>query len=392
MGFAEFVGNAKGVAVLTRMLARERVPATLLLSGQKGVGKFTLATMFARALLCEREKRDFCSGCESCRVLAALDDLPNLLAQARAARGRADPEEVPLVLQPHPDVSVLVPDPTYIRMSQMRAARRLAYSAPRRRRRVIIIDDAERLRVDFASTLLKVLEEPPAHTHFVLIAHAPLELPATIRSRTVPLHFAPLTQQAIEAYLAQQRPKLAKKDRALVASAAAGSLGTALRFDLEHYRAVRRAALCYLRASIRPDGPYGRGVGPATREESYPTELFAATAELAGRARRESAEGAGGERAEFEFSLDLLYSLLSDVLYLKAEASDLGLHNPDVRSELERFSHQIDWPWVAGKVSGLDRIKRRLRRNLNRQLALDALAQGGLASKLGESGEPAGAS
>ncbi|MFQ5926929.1 MAG: ATP-binding protein [Terriglobia bacterium] len=378
MGFTEFVGNAKVVAVLAQMLARESIPAALLLGGQKGVGKYTLATMFARALLCERAQGDFCGACGSCRALAALADLPGLTAAARETRGRANPEEVPLLLQPHSDVTVLVPDPTYIRMSQMRAVRRLAYSAASRGRRVIIIDDAERLRVDFASTLLKVLEEPPAQTHFVLVAHAPSELPPTIRSRTLPLHFAPLAREAIEAYLAKHRPKLAKKECTLAASAAAGSLGTALQLDLEHYRAVRGAALSYLEV--------------AAGEKSDPAELFAATAELAGRGRRASEEEAGRGRREFEFSLDLLYSLLSDVLYLKAEASDLGLHNPDVERELKRLSRRVEWSWLRGQVSGLDHIKRGLRRNLNRQLALDALAYGGLASKFGEADAPAGAS
>lgn len=380
MGFSSLVGNAKVVAVLQRMLSTGRVPPVLLFGGQPGVGKFTLACAFARALLCERAKADFCGACESCRALAALDDVAGLLEAALEARGRADPEEVPLVLQPHSDVSVVVPDPTYIRMSQMRWVRRLAYSAPTRGRRVIIVDDAERLRVDYAGALLKVLEEPPAHTHFLLVAHAPFELPDTIRSRAVPLHCAPVSREAIEAYLAQHRPELGKKDRVLMAGASAGSLGRALKFDLDHYRAVRRAALTYLRA--------------AAGEEFNPAELFAATADLAARSRRDSEEeaGPGGGRREFEFSLDLVYGLVSDVAYVKAQASDLGLQNADIRSELEHLSRRVDWQWLAGIVAGLDRIEGGLRRNLNRQLALDALALGRLAGKFGETSQPVPAS
>lgn len=372
MGFSAFVGNARVVAVLQRMLASGRIPSTLLFEGQKGVGKYTLACGFVRALLCQKAKADFCGECESCRALAALDDLAALRQQAVEARGRADPEEVPLVLQPHWDVSVIVPDPTYIRMSQMRAARRLTYSRPTSGHRVIILDDAERLRVDFAPTLLKVLEEPPSHTHFLLVTHAPFELPATIRSRAVPLHFAPLSREAVEAYLAKHRPALDQKDRALLASAAMGSLGTALTLDLQRYRAVRQAALRYLEASIRT------GVGPAAGKEADPSELFEATAELAGRTRRdvEQEGSAAGGRAEFEFSLEVLYSVLSDVLYLKAGATNLGLRNPDVRSELERLSRRVASPWLTGRIAGLDQIERGLRRNVNRQLALDALALG----------------
>lgn len=375
MGFESFLGNEKAVAVLRQMLERHRVPGALLLTGPKGVGKFTLACWFARAALCEKKEADFCEKCTSCRALAALDDLSVLVEQAREARGRSDPEEVPLVLQPHPDVSVVVPDPTYIRMSQMRAVRKLAYGAPTRACRFILIDDAERLRPDFAGALLKVLEEPPIHTHFLLVSHAPYELPATIRSRTVPLHFAPLPREAIGEYLAKHRPKMPKTDKTLAASMAAGSLGTALQLDLEHYREVREAALNYLLAS---------GV---TGEEARGAELFTTTAQLTGRSRRGDEEDPGGGRAEFEFSLEILYSLLSDVLYLKTRASTLGLRNPDVQKELEHLSRRVDLGWIAGKVSGLDRIERGLRRNLNRQLALDALAFGWSPANFGETSE-----
>jgi DNA polymerase-3 subunit delta' len=366
MAFAGFVGNEKAVAVLGRMLEQRRVPAALLLAGQKGVGKYTLACHFTRVLLCEQGRTEACGRCGTCRALAVLDDLEGL------RRAALDPEEVPLLLQPHPDVTLVVPDPTYIRMSQMRAARRIAYHAPSRGRRVILMDDAERLRPDFASTLLKVLEEPPAHTHFLLISHAPDELPVTIRSRTMRVSLAPVPREAIQAYLGQHRPELTKKDRALVASAAGGSLGTALRLDPKRYRAAQAAALTYLRA--------------AAGEALDPGDLFAATAELAGRGRRESEEegGTGSGRAEFEFSLGVLYSLASDVLYLKAQASGLGLHNPDVRSELERLSQRVDWNWLASQVWGLDSIDRGLRRNLNRQLALDALTVGRPSGETGE--------
>lgn len=380
MGLGGFVGNEKGVAVLRQMLVRDRIPGVLLFAGQKGVGKFTLASLVARALLCRNAEADFCGECADCRALAALDDVPGLLEQAQKERKSADPEEVPLLLQPHLDVTVLVPDPTYIRMSQMRAARKIAYTAPSRTRRLILIDDAERLRRDLAGALLKVLEEPPPTTHFILVTHALFELPDTIRSRTVTLHFAPLPQEKIEGYLAEHRPKLGKKDRLLLASTAAGSLGKALSLDLEHYRRVRAFALEFLRAAA------GEAVEPA--------RLFEATSELAGRSRRLAEEegGPGGGRAEFEFSLDLLYSLASDVLYVRAQASDLSLQNPDIRSELERLSRQVEWPWLAGWVAGLDRIERGLRRNVNRQLALDALALGRRPGKFGETLERATAS
>lgn len=382
MGFAEFVGNPRLVEVLRRMLAADRIPHALLFAGQQGVGKFTLATYFARAALCTEASDDFCGQCVSCCAQLALDDLRTLVAAARRARGSANPEEVPLVLQPHPDVCVIVPDPTYIRVSQMRYVRRLAYTEPAGgRRRMIIFDDAERLRPDYASTLLKVLEEPPTHTHLILVAHAPYELPDTIRSRCVPLHFAPLASASTESYLASHRPKLPHKDRQLLAAVAAGSLGTALSLNLERYRQARQHALSLLQAAAS-----GGAFDPAA--------LFSATAVLAGRGQQPAEESEPGEaRVEFEFSLHILYNLLADVIYLKAQASEVGLRNPDLRSHLERFSRQVNWQWLTVAVGELDRIQHGLRRNINRQLALDAFAlRSALQRTADETSEPVAAS
>ena len=69
MTWADFVGNRRVVGVLQRMLSSGRVPPALLFAGQKGVGKFTLATLFARAANCEQKGKDSCGRCQSCQTL-----------------------------------------------------------------------------------------------------------------------------------------------------------------------------------------------------------------------------------------------------------------------------------------------------------------------------------
>ena len=72
MGFAEFVGNERIVTALRGMLASERVPHAMLFAGPRGVGKFTLARMFAQAANCERLRDDFCGECDTCRRIGQL--------------------------------------------------------------------------------------------------------------------------------------------------------------------------------------------------------------------------------------------------------------------------------------------------------------------------------
>lgn len=362
MTFAEFVGNERAVAVLRRMLTSGRLPSALLFAGQKGVGKFTLAALLARAANCERQTGDPCDTCQTCRALAPLDALAEMERAAREARGNANPDAVPLILRPHPNVAVLVPDGAYIRVSQMRYVVRQAYTLPAGRgHNLFLIDQAERLRFDYADVLLKVLEEPAEHTTLVLITSAPFELRPTIRSRCIPLFFAPLSREEIETYLKAHKPAWKKPERELAAGVAAGSLGTALNLDLDFYCQLRKEALEVLRTAVHP----GASRAP----------LFSATAILAGKGLP-SGTDTGDSRKSFEFSLDVLYNLVADILYSKAETPDLGFHNPDLRSELHRLSAQVTWQWLQHAVSQLDRMEAWQRRNVNRQLALDAWALG----------------
>ncbi len=362
MNFKDFIGNPRAVESLRRMLAAGRLPQALLLAGPRGVGKFTLATLLARAANCQRTPGSICGRCWNCQAIATLDDLQPLLEAARRERGSASPEDIPLILRPHPCVTVLVPDTDYIRVSQMRYVVREAYAMPTGgRRNFFIFDQAERLRRDFADVLLKVLEEPPAQTTLILVTDAPFELRPTILSRCVPLRFAPLEHEEITAHLAEHRPEMKKADRELAAAVAAGSLGSALGLDIARYRELREHALQVVRSALSREAP--------------PQRLFEATAALAGKASRgEEREGESEGRRGFEFSLDILYSLLTDIVYLKVDVPDAGLRHSDLRAELRTLSQKAGWPGLSQAVEKLDRIWSRQRRNINRQLALDAWA------------------
>ena len=87
MGFSEFLGNERIVTALRGALRSQRVPHALLFTGPGGVGKFTLARMFAQAANCERLADDFCGECATCRRVALLADTRPLIDQGLAQRG-----------------------------------------------------------------------------------------------------------------------------------------------------------------------------------------------------------------------------------------------------------------------------------------------------------------
>jgi DNA polymerase III subunit delta' len=360
VSFSDFLGNPRTVTALRGMLASERVPHAMLFSGPRGVGKFTLARMFAQAANCQRLPDDFCGECEPCRRIGLLADLRPLIEQGVAQRGErpdaATVERVPLLLETHPDVWAIVPDPVRLKdpvarpvlhVGQLRAVQRAAYFKPQGRRRVFLIDGAETMRWDLANIFLKILEEPPESATLILLAPNPYQLLPTIRSRCLQFSFTPLGTAEVEEIL-RARTDMKAEDRKLAAQCAEGCPGAAIGLDLNAIAKLHRDALTILERSVEL-----RGV----------SDLFASTAALA-----------KNQEFAFENVLEVFYSLLTDLLDLSSSSTKKVLRNPALRKELETLSKKIDVAWITKAVDGFDILHARTRRNINRSLGLDAVA------------------
>lgn len=360
MGFSEFLGNERIVAALRGALRNGRVPHSLLFTGPRGVGKFTLARMFAQAANCERLKDDFCGECHTCQRIALLDDTQPLIEQGLAERGEsadaATVERVPLILQTHPDVWALVPDPVrlknpvvrpVLRIGQLRAVQRAAYFQPMGRRRVFLLEGADTMHSNVSNVFLKVLEEPPPTATLILTAPSPYALLPTIVSRCLQFHFAPLSQEAVEKIL-RERSGRKPAEIKLAAQLSEGSPGLAMEMNVEETAKKRHLAMRILERAARGEGF---------------AQLFAATAALA--KDRESS---------FEEQLSIFYSLLTDLLELTSKIKRPAFRNLFLTKELEALSKIVDRGWVMRAISGFDELHIGARRNLNRQLGLDALA------------------
>jgi len=360
MGFSEFLGNERIVTALRGALRSGRVPHSLLFTGPRGVGKFTLARMFAQAANCERLTDDFCGECHTCQRIALLGDTQPLIEQGLAERGEsadaATVERVPLILQTHPDVWALAPDPVrlkspvarpVLRIGQLRAVQRAAYFQPMGRRRVFLLDGAETMRWDVSNVFLKVLEEPPPSATLILTAPSPYALLPTIVSRCLQFHFAPLSQEAVEKILREKSDRKPAEIK-LAAQLAEGSPGLAMEMNVEETAKKRHLALRILERAARGEGF---------------AQLFADTAALA--KDRESS---------FEDQISIFYGLLTDLLELTSNVKRPAFRNLPLTKELEALSKIVDRGWVMRAISGFDELYVGARRNLNRQLGLDALA------------------
>src|SRR5689334_1582143 len=192
---------------------------------------------------------DFCGRCRNCVRIAESANLEERVAEAVAARDEmrdTDKRETRILIQTHPDVLIVPPDPPQllIKMGQVRAVIHAAYyRPPAAAHRAFTIFTTSAFMKEAANSLLKVLEEPPEGTSLILLTENPHELLPTIRSRALLYRLGALPAAEIERLLAERRPELKPAQRALAARLAEGAVGRALTIDLDAYLASRQDAL-----------------------------------------------------------------------------------------------------------------------------------------------------
>lgn len=245
-GWDTIVGHERITAALQRAADNDSPHHAYLLMGPAGIGKMTLARVFAKALVCTAQQRRPCAGCAACR-------------QADAGT--------------HLDLSVvgLEGSSQIITVSQIREIqRKLAYRQAGKRCRVVIIDDAGSMNVDSQNKLLKTLEEPPARTVLILCCLHPGLLLATVRSRCQKLMLAPVAAADLERWLLDNQDTVPQR-ASRAAAAARGVPGRAIELldpDLDEARGQRIRALIGCLEGRREDIDAVLAAVQRNREES----------------------------------------------------------------------------------------------------------------------------
>lgn len=181
MNFDGFYGNERAKQYISSVFARGAVPHALLLCGERSIGKKTFAKIIARAIVCSGENPP-CSECSSCY---------------KAEKGI------------HPDIIFLGSEDTSIKVDEIRNLKRDALLRPNdAEKKVYIISSAGAMTHEAQDALLKILEEPPSFTHFILLCESSSDLLPTIVSRACSITLSPLCDDDMMKIIKETKPEL----------------------------------------------------------------------------------------------------------------------------------------------------------------------------------------
>jgi len=204
--FASLVGQDHVRQSLINALDQDRLHHAFLFTGTRGVGKTTIARIFAKAINCERGvSSEPCGECSSCCEIDAGRFIDLIEVDAASRTGVDDTRDL---------------------------LENVQYVPSRGRYKVYIIDEVHMFSRSSFNALLKTLEEPPPHVKFLLATTDPQKIPVTVLSRTLQFHLRPIAREEISAYLEQVATAESITSEAgalrLISQAAAGSMRDAL--------------------------------------------------------------------------------------------------------------------------------------------------------------------
>jgi DNA polymerase-3 subunit delta' len=388
---AELIGQDSAAEFLRGVVRQGRPANAYLFQGPAGVGKGTAALAFARALLCERSPGALPTGSQD---LFAGNGGGGATSSSGDACGECGACHKSADLQ-HPDLKFVFPvsgeerdlettlagtldamrqDPLFVFMYEKAASirisitrellRELAFQPYESARRLVVVRDADRMREDQYSALLKTLEEPGQSTVWVLTTSRPARLPATIRSRCQRVRFAPLTEARLQSFL-EQRANVSPSEARLLAALSGGSLARALVLRDTEPLKVRDEALALLAPALQGDA---QGLWRAAQAfMDY---------------RR-----TGREKLRRMFEIHQLW--LRDLLRVQAGAPPELLANRDRLAELERQAARVGPREIRRRLNVLEEAIQSIEGNVTADLTVFSAMARVAGGRLGEGRWPA---
>jgi len=321
MSFLDIYGHEKQIVILKQALAQHRVGHSYLFSGIDAAGKKTLALEFAKVVNCEKadEIHDSCGECPACLKINRHN---------------------------HPDIFFIEAEGQFIRINAIRDIQeQMTFKPMEGRRRVFVIDNADRMNDQAANALLKTLEEPSPANILILVTAKPYTLLSTIISRCRHMRFNPLSIDTVAKFLIE-RMDMEKQKALLLASLSGGSIGQALELNKDDVIAYRTETLKLL----------------ANTKKSEPLSLLT------------FASFFGQDKRGIKQGFNILKTCFRDALVYKETNNDQMLINQDNSSFIASLALRLSGEQILRNIALVEKAAETIEQNVNKSLTLETMA------------------
>ncbi len=319
MSFNNIIGNSRVKNILKKGLKRERIPNSLLFLGPDGVGKRETALVLAKAMNCLSRSDDSCEECANCRAINKNN---------------------------FPDVLVLAPEKDVIGIDEIRMLKQIAYLRPMvGKRRVFIVLEAEKMTEPASNSVLKILEEPPLFSHIFLTSRNPYLILSTVRSRCQILTFSQISRKDIQKELINNGYDEYKAG--LISLLVKGNLEQAMNLKWEDVQSKRQRAWELFQALT--GGKNAAGMFK---------KFFSSGKEF---------------RKELEQILEILITLMRDLLLIKSSRGRGLLLNPDYADKIGETAGVLSVEKSMAYLKLLESIYYSLQKRVNANLLVSSL-------------------
>ncbi|MGI6084009.1 MAG: ATP-binding protein [Acetivibrionales bacterium] len=310
----DYIGQTDIVDSFRNCIKHDTLGHAFVLTGETGIGKKTLASFIAKALLCS--KKDKVLPCGHCRACKSFDEGIN------------------------PNLFVIRSETRNIVIKQIRELINNIGIRPLQGRKVYIIEDADRMTNQAQNCLLRKLEEPPAYAKIILTTANYEALLSTIRSRIIRMNLKPYSINEMKLILQKNGININDKEHLL--SLCRGIPGKAIQLMADkNFEVNREITLSFV---------FEEDTGSRLSFNQYLSR----------------------NKNAFNICLEILESLYRDALLVRCSI-DSGLINSDKKDNILKYANMHSIIDITERISRIEKVRSNMKRNMNYQLAVDMI-------------------
>ena len=323
MSFKDIVGQERAIKILRKSLKENKISSSYIFVGSEGTGKKLTAIEFTKTVNCLNLNKNLeaCGDCLSCNEISR---------------------------QCSPDLKIIEPIKSSIKIEQIREMRKEIGLKPfKSKKKMYLIDKAEKMTLEASNCLLKTLEEPPYFAIIILICSKIDPILLTIVSRCQIINFGLISSYETKEFLLNKNNNLEKEKAEIISKLAQGSIGSALKLlsDKEYF--IRREEILNYLSAISP-GKYG-------------DDIFAKVEKMV------------SEIDRIEGILEMIKLWYRDILIIKNTGDQKYIANCDKLEILGKKSQIYSQKMLIDILDYLEQVEEYLMKNVNKRLILDRL-------------------